>query len=138
MRPSELIEEIGPEQFKSRLIANLEALASANPDFQYVTEEQIRMPGSIRCRYNSGPSKEDGLNGPTPIEGCTEEQNKGCIFGRALRAMGVELGSSALGIRSYLPGQAMEDFSKKCRFIQGRQDNGTKWGDLPISELKGL
>jgi hypothetical protein len=138
MLPAELIAEIGPEEFKSRLMANLEALASANPDFRYVTEEQCRMPGSVRCRYNSGPCKEDGINGPIPLEGCTEEQSKGCIFGRALRAMGIELGNSTLGILSYLSGDSMCDFSLKCRRIQGLQDTGTKWGDLPIADLKGL
>lgn len=141
MTPNELIQQMDEAEFKSRLIAELEVLASANPDFCYTTAKHRKIAGdNIQCRYNAGPEKKESLfsynSSPLP---CSEEQSKGCIFGRALRAMGIELGDSTLGIASFLRASGAEtSFERKCRVIQGMQDGGARWGTLPIEGLKGL
>ena len=153
MTPHELIEELGEDRFKEKLITELQALASANPDFCYITHEQLGKSGLIRCCYNAGPAREaktapmscSSLSGLIPFEDSTEEQNKGCIFGRAFRAMGVELGNSTFGVTAFFTTivdevtctEVFEEFSNICQSIQTQQDNGSKWGDLPIKRLKG-
>jgi hypothetical protein len=125
-----LIEDYGVQAFKSQLLENLRKLAASMPEHQYVTQEQLalaRKNGGCACSYDSGPS----IIGGEKIE-CSPEQAKGCIFGRALRNMGIELGSSTDAICDILSDRVGYSFTKKCWDVQRAQDCGTPWGKLPL------
>ncbi len=146
MKLSELVESLGAAEFKTRLIAELDGLVEQNPDFVYVTEDQLAKSGlDPKCSYNSGPQlntgRSEGEFGAykyVPFEDNTEEQNKGCIFGQALRAMGVDLSGVDSGIEFILTSLVGINFARACRRIQGRQDSGENWGKLDIRKLDGL
>lgn len=137
---SELVKSLGVQEFKARLIAELNTLVRENPDHQYVTPAQALLSSSIRptCSYNCGPKYWD--NGQyVAFSDSTEEQNKGCIFGRALRTMGVELGDRSVNIEYILNSVGIGGrFAETCLEIQAGQDTGWRWGDLNIGSLDGL
>ena len=153
MNLSELVESLGAEEFKARLVAELDGLVEQNPDFVYITQDQLDKSGlDPKCSYDSGPqlntgrSESDhegqsthfGAHQYVPFEDNTDQQNKGCIFGQALRAMGVDLSGNDSGIEFILTPLLGINFARPCRGIQGRQDSGEKWGNLNIRSLDGL
>jgi hypothetical protein len=99
-----------------------------------------------KCSYDSGPQLNTGRRSEgefgsykyVPFEDNTEEQNKGCIFGQALRAMGVDMSGVYSGIEFILTPLVGINFARACRGIQGRQDSGENWGKLDIRKLDGL
>ena len=146
MSLSELVESLGVTEFKARLVAELDSLVKQNPDFVYITQDQLDKNGlDPKCSYDSGPQLNTGGCGThfgayqyVPFEDNTDQQNKGCIFGQALRAMGVDLSGNDSGIEFILTPLVGINFARPCRGIQGRQDSGEKWGNLNIRSLDGL
>lgn len=138
---ADLVEQMGEDAFKEALISELKFLAETQPDFCYVTAEQLSStPCRARCSYNSGPAKRTLSNaaGWEAFPDNTEEQNKGCIFGQAIRKLGVEIGDDTSNISSLLIQSCGMKFADACWNIQGEQDSGAKWGSLNIDSLKGL
>jgi len=41
MNLSELVESLGATEFKARLVAELDSLVEQNPDFVYITQDQL-------------------------------------------------------------------------------------------------
>ena len=146
MNLSELVESLGATEFKARLVAELDDLVEQNPNFVYITQDQLDKSGlDPKCSYDSGPqintgrSKgEFGAYQYVPFEDNTDQQNKGCIFGQALRAMGVDLSGNDSGIEFILTPLVGIQFARPCRGIQCRQDSGEKWGNLNVRSLDGL
>jgi hypothetical protein len=146
MKLSEVVESLGAAEFKDRLVAELDALVEQNPEFVYITQDQLDKSGlEPKCSYDSGPQlntgRSEGEFGAykyVPFEDNTEEQNKGCIFGQALRAMGVDMSGNDSGIDFILTPLVGINFARACGGIQGRQDSGEKWGKLDIRKLDGL
>lgn len=138
---TELVGQMGKDAFKEALISELKFLAETQPDFCYVTAEQLSSTRQRpRCSYNSGPAKRTLSNaaGWEAFPDNTEEQNKGCIFGQAIRKLGFELGDDTSNISSLLIQSCGTIFADACWEIQGRQDSGEKWGSLNIDSLNGL
>ena len=135
----ELVQSLGVERFKAQLITELKILGEQNPDHQYVTHEQLALSPNLHtsCSYNCGPSY--WSMGEWERAACpdsTEEQSKGCIFGRALRDMGVELGDQRSNIEYILnTANVGQRFAAACLEIQAGQDTGSKWGELNICSL---
>ena len=146
MKLSELVESLGATEFKARLVAELDSLVEQNPDFVYITQDQLAKSGlDPKCSYDSGPQLNTGRSEThfgayqyVPLEDNTDQQNKGCIFGQALRAMGVYLSGVDSGIEFILTPPLGINFARPCRGIQNRQDFGEKWGNLNIRSLDGL
>jgi hypothetical protein len=145
MTLSETVQVLGVAEFKARLIAELKSLCETHQDFRYVTRAQLLKcgGGSPKCSYARGPeigSIDDfGASVYTAFDDNTEEQNKGCLFGRALAALGIDVSNETENI-----GYLLRDagvcalFSSKCWDFQSEQDGGCKWGDLNISSLDRL
>jgi hypothetical protein len=145
MKLSELVGSLGAAEFKVRLIAELDSLVEQNPEFVYITQDQFDKSGlDPKCSYDSGPQLNTGRSDEfdvykyVPFEDNTEEQNKGCIFGQALRAMGVDMSGNDSGIDFILTPLVGINFARACLGIQSRQDSGEKWGKLDIRKLDGL
>jgi hypothetical protein len=146
MNLSELVESLGATEFKARLVAELDGLVEQNPDFVYITQDQFDKSGlDPKCSYDSGPQLNTGRSEThfgayqyVPFEDNTDQQNKGCIFGQALRAMGVDLSGNDSGIEFILTPLLGIQFARPCRGIQCRQDSGEKWGNLNVRSLDGL
>ena len=146
MTLSETVQAFGPLGFKRALIAQLKSLAETHQDLRYVTPAQISMckGGSPKCSYASGPQilSDVPISGEavySPFSDNTEDQNRGCIFGRAIAALGADISNEIDNIRSLLICAGIDKpFSNKCWDIQGEQDGGTKWGELNIGSLDGL
>lgn len=137
MTLSELVQSLGVERFKAQLITELKILAEQNPDHQYVTHKQLALSPNLRpsCSYNSGP-KYWNMGECAACPDSTEEQSKGCIFGRALRDMGVELGDQRENIEYILnTANVGNKFAAACLEIQAGQDTGLRWGELNICSL---
>lgn len=137
MTLSELVKSLGVERFRAQLIAELKILAEQNPDHQYVTHEQLALSPNLRpsCSYNCGP-RYWNMGEYAACPDSTEEQNKGCIFGRALRDMGVELGDQSSNIEYILnTANVGNKFAAACLEIQAGQDTGSRWGELDICSL---
>jgi hypothetical protein len=146
MTLSETVQAFGPLGFKKALVAQLKSLAEAHKDFSYVTSSQISAcrGTSPKCSYASGPQimSDVTVSGEavySPFSDNTEDQNKGCLFGRALASMGVDLFDQENNIGSLLIDAGIDKrFSDKCWDIQSEQDGGRKWGDLGIGALESL
>jgi hypothetical protein len=143
MTLSECVNTLGLAEFKARLIAELKSLAETHKDFCYVTDSQIEQCRGIspKCSYAAGPQFLNMGRGGlyAPFSDNTEEQNKGCIFGRALAAMGVDLADQSDNISSLLKSAGVDDrFRNYCWDVQSEQDSGRKWGELKISSLEGV
>ena len=146
MTLSETVHAFGPLGFKKALVAQLKSLAETYKDFSYVTSAQIHecAGGSPKCSYASGPQilTDTDISGAarySPFVDNTEEQNKGCLFGRAIATLGADISNEADNIGSLLTNAGIDrQFSNKCLDIQGKQDGGKKWGELNISSLDGL
>jgi hypothetical protein len=137
MTLSELVQSLGVQEFKARLIAELKILAEQNPDHQYVTHKQLALSPNLRpsCSYNCGP-RYWNMGEYAACPDSTEEQSKGCIFGRALRDMGVELGDQRSNIEYILnTANVGNKFAAACLEIQAGQDTGLRWGELNICSL---
>jgi hypothetical protein len=144
MTLSETVQAFGPLGFKRALIAQLKSLTETHKDFSYVTSAQIRECGSPKCSYASGPQILTGtdISGAatySPFVDNTEEQDKGCLFGRAIATLGADISHEGSNIGSLLIDAGIDKrFSDKCWDIQTEQDGGRKWGELNISSLDGL
>lgn len=146
MTLSETVQAFGVVGFKKALIAELKSLAETHQDFRYVTLAQISMckGSSPKCSYASGPQIMSDVTSfvtavYSPFEDNTEDQNKGCLFGRALAAMGVDLAESSENIGSLLKAARVDAlFSNYCWDIQSEQDSGAKWGELNFCQLEAL
>lgn len=146
MTLSETVQAFGPLGFKRALIAQLKSLAETNQDLRYVTPAQISMckGSSPKCSYASGPQMLSGATSSgdavySPFSDNTEDQNRGCIFGRAMAALGADISNETNNIGSLLMYAGIDKpFSHNCWDIQAEQDGGTKWGELNIDSLDGL
>lgn len=144
MTLSETVHAFGPLGFKRALITQLKSLAEAHKDFSYVTSDQIQECGNPKCSYASGPQILTGtdISGAaiySPFVDNTEEQDKGCLFGRAIATLGADISHETNNIGSLLIDAGIDKvFSYKCWDIQAEQDGGKKWGELDISSLDGL
>jgi hypothetical protein len=144
MTLSETVQAFGPLGFKKALIAQLKSLTETHKDFSYVTSDQIHECGNPKCSYASGPQILTGtdISGAatySPFVDNTEEQNKGCLFGRAIATLGADISHETSNIGCLLIDVGIDKvFSYKCWDIQAEQDGGKKWGELNISSLDGL
>jgi hypothetical protein len=146
MTLSETVQAFGVVGFKKALVAQLKSLAEAHKDFSYVTSSQISAcrDNSPKCSYASGPQILTGADiygagRYSPFVDNTEEQNKGCLFGRAIATLGADMSHETSNIGCLLIDAGIDKvFSYKCWDIQAEQDGGKKWGELNISSLDGL
>jgi hypothetical protein len=146
MTLSETVQAFGVVGFKKALVAQLKNLAETHKDFRYVTHAQLLKcgGGSPKCSYASGPQILTGtdISGAarySPFVDNTEEQNKGCLFGRAIATLGADISHETNNIGSLLIDAGIDKvFSYKCWDFQSEQDGGCKWGELNISSLDGL
>jgi hypothetical protein len=146
MTLSEVVQAFGVVGFKKALIKELKSLAETHKDFSYVTPSQISAcrGTSPKCSYASGPqiiinSTYSGEAVYFPFNDNTEEQNKGCLFGRAIAALGADISSEEDNIGSLLKLTGVDLlFSNYCWDLQAEQDAGRKWGELNISALENL
>jgi hypothetical protein len=111
-----------------QLVHKVRELATASPDNKYVTTD------GKNCFYNSGQCSNGSV---------------GCIFGQALRALGVtedidiwsvNAGTAEYSIRSLIPKLVAEGYMvgvtlehtnilSWCAFVQSAQDEQQTWGE---------